>query len=231
MISGELVSCIEEAFANVDRPSPEEMAVEGGYIDQSFLLGIGSRRWQELRPLRNFVGDGGEIALLSPKAYLYYIPAYLVALVNESGEEFYLNGVLDSLWYEKGRPVRDDQARGLLDPRRGITETVHALEIEMPGLTDQERKNAAEVLVVAAAKLDHLKRVTGHDSFDESSLSAALRVLWEERIPLLTGLQKRCIARLLVHILERTKDWLVAPRIHTALDAYWGTFLDTPGDR
>jgi hypothetical protein len=231
MTSGELVLCIEEAFANLCRPSLEEMAGEGGYVDQSFLDGIGSRTWQELRPLRQFVGDGSEIALLSAQAYQYYLPAYLVALVDESGEEFYLNGVLDSLWYQNDRPFRDNQARELLDPRKGISATLHELEVEMPVLTDQERQTAAETLVGAATKLDHLHKLTGHDSFDESHLSAALQVLWEERIPSLTGPQKRCIARLLVHILKRTSDWLVAPRIQNALDAYWGTFLDNSGGR
>jgi len=40
---------------------------------------------------------------LSAKAYQYYVPAYLVALVDERNEEFYLTGVLDSLWYEDCR--------------------------------------------------------------------------------------------------------------------------------
>lgn len=224
----DLVTSIEEAFAGLDRPSPEEMAIEGSYVDRSFLNGVGSRTWQELRPLRRFVGDGSEIVLLSAKAYQYYLPAYLVALVDEPAEEFYLSGVLDSLCYEDDPPSRDRQVQDLFDPRKGFAETLRELETEMPSLTDQDRRAAAETRVSVAAKLARIKELTGHDSFDESCLRAGLRELWEERIPPLTGPQKRCIAQVLVRILERTADPFDAPRIQTALDVYWGRFLQVP---
>lgn len=222
----DLVTCIEAAFAGLDRPSTEEIAVEGDYVDKSFLDGVGSKTWQELRPLRHFVGDASEIVLLSAKAYQYYLPAYLVALIDEPAEEFYLDGVLDSVWYGSGPPSRDSLARNVFDPRKGLGETMRELEAEMPDLTDQERRTAAETRVSVAAKLAHLKELTGHDCLDESYLRTGLRVLWEARIPLLTEPQKKCIAQILLHVLERTTDWLVAPRIRAALDAYWGGFLD-----
>lgn len=102
----DLATCIEEAFAGLERPSLEEMAAAGTYVDQSFLDGVETKTWQELRPLRQYVGDAGEIVLLSAKAYQYYLPAYLHALIDEAGEEFYLSGVLDSLWHEDGRTPR-----------------------------------------------------------------------------------------------------------------------------
>jgi hypothetical protein len=100
MKPGELITSIEEAFADIDRPSIEAM---GGYVERQFLDGVRSRAWQELRPLRQFVRGGGDIVLLSAKAYQYYLPAYLVALIDEPAEEFYLNGVLDSVWYGSDR--------------------------------------------------------------------------------------------------------------------------------
>jgi hypothetical protein len=43
-------------------------------------------------------------------------------------------------------------------------------------------------------------------------------------MPLLTGPQKRCIAHVLMHILENTADEFDAPHIQTMLDQYWGAF-------
>src|ERR1022692_745104 len=98
MLPEDLAQRIEAAFRSLDRPSLDEMAAAGTYVDEPFLAAVESRTWQELRPLREYIGDGSELALLSPKAYQYYLPAYLYALIDEAGDEFYLNGVLDSLW-------------------------------------------------------------------------------------------------------------------------------------
>jgi len=97
MSSEDLVMCIEEAFAGLEHPSLEGLAAPDTYVDESFIEGVGSKTWQELRPLRDYVGDGSEIVLLSAKAYQYYLPAYLVALVDKRAEKFYLDWVLDSL--------------------------------------------------------------------------------------------------------------------------------------
>ena len=229
MTPEDLITSIEEAFAGLDRPSVEEMAAAGTDVDQSFLDGVGAMTWQELRPLRRFVGDGGEIALLSAKAYCYYLPAYLVALVDEAGEEFYLNGVLDSLWCEGREPSEDSPIKDYFDPRKGLDEALNELAAEMPYLTDQEKMAAAEMRVGVAQKLAYVKEITGYDWQDGASLLPYRRTQWEERIPLLTDPQKRCITRVLVRVLERTTDWVVAPRIQTARDAYWGAVLEVPG--
>lgn len=220
----DLAQCIEEAFGSVECPSLEEMAAADCSIEDEFIYAVESNTWQELRPLRHFVGDGGEIVLLSAKAYQYYLPAYLVALVDEPAEEFYLNGVLDSLWYESWLPSGGSLVRDFFDPRKGLDETLHEIETQMPHLTDQEKKTAAETRVSNARRLADLKEITGHDLLDRSYL----RVLWEERMPLLTDQQNKCIAQLLVHILERTKDPFDAPRIQTMLDKYWSAFLVRP---
>lgn len=161
---------IEQAFDAVEAPSVTELAATGTYVDQVFTRGVGLKRWQELRPLRAFLSSADEIVLLSPKAYLYYLPAYLCALVDRSGDEFYLDGVLTSLW-----PVGNGAAIG------------------------------------------------------------CLRRLWEERMPLLTPRQNRCISCILVHIRDRTDDGLLgslsnAHRIDNMLLCYWGFYLGREGD-
>jgi hypothetical protein len=175
------------------------------------------------------VGDGSEIALLSAKAYQYYLPAYLYALIDEAGEEFYLNGVLDSMWYEDGQTHDDSLVRAYFDPGKGLDETLRELEGQMPELTDQERRAAAQTRVDVAQKMADIKELTGHDFLDSSHRQAGLRALWEERIPILTDHQKRCLALILVHILERSTDPFDVPHLRTALDAYWGAFLVEPG--
>ena len=220
----ELVTCIEEAFGGLGLPSLEEMVAPDTYVDESFIDGVGSRTWQELRPLRDYIGDGSEIVLFSARAYQYYIPAYLVALVDESAEEFYLNGVLDSLWFERCPPLDDRSLiRDHFDPRKGVDETLREIEIQMPHLTPQERKAAAETRVSNARRLAYLKEITGHDYLNPDT--SYLRLRWEERMPLLTEPQKRCIARVLIRVLERTTDVFDAPRIRAMLDNYWKTFL------
>jgi hypothetical protein len=113
--------------------------------------------------------DYSEIVLLSPKAYQYYLPAYLYAMINPEGDGFYLHGVLDSLWYE---------------------ELEGGLRYESPRLRD----------------------------------------IWEERMALLTGQQKKCIAHFLVEILKRTDDRILgkysdALRIEHMLKKYWNAWL------
>ena len=222
----DLAHRIEAAFGSLDPPTLEEMAAAGTYVDEPFLAAVESKTWQELRPLRDHVGDGSELALLSPRAYQYYLPAYLYALIDEAGDEFYLNGVLDSLWWGPWDDSDNQALEDLFDPRKGWEEWMPELERQMPQLTDQERRIIAERRVSNAEKRALLKDLIGRDWHDRS----CLRELWEERIPLLTHQQKECIARILVHILERTADPLDTSHVRTALDAYWGAYLDKPGD-
>jgi len=94
----ELSRRIEEAFADCERPSPDEVTA---YAGSSFIDAVGPRLWQELRPLGHYLADSLDIVLLSPKAYRYYLPAYLHALLDPAEDGFYLHHVLDSLWFEE----------------------------------------------------------------------------------------------------------------------------------
>ncbi len=225
MIDEDLIVCIDKAFGELDRPLLEELAAEDTSIEKSFLDGIGAKTWQEMRPLHRYIGDGTEIVVLSATAYQYYIPAYLVALVDGSADEFYLDSVLDSLWYETGLPSSDNLVQDFFDPGRGLDETLRKLETEMPYLSDDERKAAAQMRVSAAAKLAHVTELSGYDFFDESQRRLRRQARWDERMPLLTDPQKQCIARLLVHILGRTTEALDSVRIQNMLDRYWSAFL------
>jgi len=220
----DLVASIEEAFGGLDRPSPEEISGYYTYADQDFLDAFGQRTWQELRPLSQYIRGAGDLLVLSAKVYQYCLPAYLVALVDEAGEDSYLSGVLKSLWYEVEH--RDSRLlRDHFDPRKGMAETLNELEIQMPELTDQERMKAAEIRAGIAQKIAYIKELRGVDLLDSYQWQARLRAKWEERMPLLTGLQKNCIARVLVLILERTTDPFGRRRIQTLLDKYWRAFL------
>src|SRR3954470_9009994 len=106
MLSEELRHCLEDAFGSLEPPCIEELAATDTYMDESFedavkTVTIRTKRWQELRPMRQYIGDYSEIVLLSAKAYQYYLPAYLYALIDPEGDGLYLHGVLDSLWYEE----------------------------------------------------------------------------------------------------------------------------------
>jgi hypothetical protein len=181
-----------------------------------------------MRPLHRYIGDGSEIVVLSATAYQYYIPAYLVALVDGSADEFYLDAVLDSLWYESGLPSSDNLVRDFFDPGKGLDATLRKLKTEMPYLTDEERKAAAQMRVSVAAKLAYVTELSGYDFFDESQRRGRRQARWDERMSLLTDPQKRCIARLLVHILGRTTEALDSVRIQNMLDKYWSAFLTQP---
>lgn len=221
MCHEDLVKCLDEAFGQLERPAPEEMAAPDTYVDEPFLYAVESKTWQDLRPLREYIGDGSDIALLSTKAYQYYFPAYLYALIDEAGDEFYLNGVLDSLWYEDWRDSEERAAGLFLVPRGGWEELMPEVAKQMPHLTYQERKIVAERRVSIAEKLAKLTEMTGRDWADISYL----RERWEERMPMLTDQQKECVAKTLVHVLERTSDESNASRIQAMLDKYWLGFL------
>lgn len=222
-----LARCLEQEFAGLSRPALEEMAAADTYVDQSFIDGVGLRPWQELRPLRRYVGDASDIVLLSAKAYQYYLPAYLYALIDPAGDEFYLTGVLDSLWYESLPGAEDDRiAPWFSASKGGWQELMPELEQQMPELTDQQRRHLAARRFRIAKGLAHIKGTTDSEWIERP----LQRARWEERMPLLTNPQKNCIAGTLVHILDRTTDVSDAGRIQTMLNGYWRAFLVDPGD-
>jgi hypothetical protein len=218
----DLSTRIEEAFAGLDPPCFEELAAADCSIEDEFLDAVESRTWRELRPLRQYIGAGGEIVVLSAKAYQYYIPAYLFALIDEAGDEYYLDHVLDSLWYEDGLKVTLPAYLFFIPPG-GWEELMPEIEKQMPHLTYQERQSVAEIRVNIAVKMAKVTEMTGRDWSDRSYL----RDHWEERMPLLTSQQKSCIAAILLHVLERTTYKPDADRIENMLDKYWRAFLLT----
>jgi uncharacterized protein DUF6714 len=170
----DLARCLEDAFGGLEAPCLKELAAIDTYMDESFEDAVKTdtartKRWQDLRPMAQYIGDYSEIVLLSPRAYQYYLPAYLYALIDQAGDGLYLLGVLDSLWYE-----------------------------DLDG----------EILYGSPRM---------HD-------------IWKERMALLTPQQKKCIAQILVKILERIDDRLqgkhsAALRIELMLKKYWNAWL------
>jgi hypothetical protein len=160
-----LARCLEEAFGNLEQPSLEEMAAPDTYIDQSFVDGVKSHAWQNLRPLKTHLGDASEVVLLSAKAYRYYLPAYLYALIDKEGDEFYLDGILDSLWYE-GLYFDMPRSRELWEERMAL-------------LTDQQKRCIAHLLV-------HILRRTSDRFLEEGSntrrIESMLKKYWNARL-------------------------------------------------
>src|SRR5260370_5522108 len=221
MRSQDLARCIEKAFGGLERPPIDQVPASSRYIDEPLLLAVESKTWEELRPLREHIGDASEIALLSAKGYQYYLPAFLFALIDESGDDYYLNGVLDSLLYEAWEDPEDRTFENFYDPRKRSEDYLPELEKHIPELSDQERRSVAEQRALLASKLAYLRETAGWDRHDRSFL----RELWEERMPLLTVKQKNCIAQTLQHVLERTTDSSDAARIQVMLARYWSAFL------
>jgi hypothetical protein len=149
MAAEELARCLDETFGELEPPCLEELAAEDTYMDESFVKQVKTdtdrtKRWQDLRPMRLYIGDYSELCLLSPKAYQYYLPAYLHALIDKEGDGFYLLGVLDSVWYE-------DLDGELLYGRPSMRER---WEERMALLTDQQKKCIAHFLVEILKRSD-----------------------------------------------------------------------------
>src|SRR5207244_179841 len=73
MTPEELQQCLEEAFGDLEPPFLEELAASDTYMDESFVDQVNTgkasvKRWQELRPMSQYIGDYSEIVLFSPKA-------------------------------------------------------------------------------------------------------------------------------------------------------------------
>lgn len=96
----DLIQCLQEAFGDTEPPLSAELEAANCTIESSFPDAVRGRSWRDLRPLDSYIPDASDLVLLSAKAYCYYLPAYLYALVGGESDNVYLNGVLDSLWYE-----------------------------------------------------------------------------------------------------------------------------------
>jgi len=145
MTPEQLALCLEEGFGSLEPPRLDELAAaDTYYVDKEFVDAVKDKRWQDLRPMRLYVGDYSEICLLAPKAYQYYLPAYLHALIDKAGDGFNLLGVLDSLWYE-------DLDGELLYGRASMRERWGD---RMALLIDQQKKCIAHLLVESLNRTD-----------------------------------------------------------------------------
>jgi hypothetical protein len=220
METEKLVECLEEVFGGLRPPQAGEMAAASCSVDANFIRAVRSKTWQELRPLHQYVGDARELASFSAEAYQYYLAAFLYAVIRDADYDRYLSGLLNSLWYENWKAVMEaarERYRVPSDEREAMSE----IEREMPSITPEERKVAAESRFGVAKKLAKLTEISGRDWADVSHH----RRMWDERMAVLTHEQKRCIAKSLVHILERRPHPNHARRIQAALDGYWRAFL------
>jgi hypothetical protein len=106
-----------------------------------------TKRWQELRPLRQYLGNSLDIHLLAPEACQYYLPAYLYAMTDPENVWCYLGSVLDRLWYENeyGDPLYNDPLH------RDVWEEFAAL------LTDRQKRCIAHCLVEILKSADSIE--------------------------------------------------------------------------
>ncbi len=150
MTPQELQQCLEEAFGDLEPPYFEELGAF--YPFESFLDLVKTdtartKRWQELRPLTQYLHGSLDIFLLTPEACQYYLPAYLYAMTDPEVIWQYLGSVLDTLWYEDewGDPLHNNP--GLRDR----WEDFAAL------LTDRQKRCIAHCLVEILKSADSIE--------------------------------------------------------------------------
>jgi hypothetical protein len=114
MTPEELQQCLEEAFGGLEPPYFQELTRSFG-MDLNFEEAVRTdtartKRWQELRPLTQYLYSSLNILLLTPEACVYYLPAFLYAMTDPGAVWRYLSPVLDTLWYENedGGPVSNN---------------------------------------------------------------------------------------------------------------------------
>jgi len=103
MTPEELRQCLEEAFGDLEPPYLAEVSESAdidGFEDAVRAVSGTTKRWQELRPLIQYQRLGLAIFLLTPRAWQYYLPAYLYAITDPDDVWRYLSPILDTLWYE-----------------------------------------------------------------------------------------------------------------------------------
>ena len=150
MTPEELQHRLEEAFGDLEPPLFEELGTF--YPFETFLEVVKTdtaraRRWQELRPLTQYLHGSLDVFLLTPEAFQYYLPAYLYAMTDREVIWQYLSHVLTKLWYE-------DEDGDLLfnDPRyRETWEEFAAL------LTDRQKRCIAHCLVEILKSADSIE--------------------------------------------------------------------------
>ena len=140
MTTEELRQCLEKAFGDLEPPYFRELG--HFYPFEAFLDAVKTdtartKRWQELRPLRQYLHGSLDIHLLAREACQYYLPAYLYAMTDPENVWCYLGSVLDTLWYENecGDPLHNNPSL------RGRWEEFASL------LTDPQKRCIAHCLV------------------------------------------------------------------------------------
>src|SRR6266436_5937331 len=148
MTREELKQCLEEAFGDLEPPYFEELGtfypVEQEFKDAVKTDTPRTKRWQELRPLRQYLGSSVDIFLLTPKACQYYLPAYLYAMTDPDVVWSYLSFVLGTLWYE------DEFG----DPLYHNAHVRNMWEELTPLLTDRQKRCIAHWLVEVSRIID-----------------------------------------------------------------------------
>jgi len=112
MTTAELRQCLDEAFGDLDPPNFTDLTQWN--LDAAFERVVRTetekaRRWQELRPLKDFATDALNFMIMKAAAQRYYLPAFLYAMADPEDIWRYLGPVLNVLWYEDefGDPILD----------------------------------------------------------------------------------------------------------------------------
>src|SRR5712692_2479400 len=104
MTPEELQQCLEDAFGGVEPPYFDESFAGSGmephFEDVVRTDTAKTKRWQELRPLKQYLHGSLGIHRLTTKACHYYLPAFLYAMTDPKDIWQYLGSVLSTLWYE-----------------------------------------------------------------------------------------------------------------------------------
>ena len=126
-------------------------------------------RWQELRPLSQYLNSSLAIFSLAPEACQYYLPAYLYAMTDPEVVWIYLSPILDTLWYE------DDEGT-LLYNNSHMRDRWEALTHL---LTDQQRRCIAHWLVQVLRRInDPSVKVSTEEDWERERIENMLEKYW-----------------------------------------------------
>lgn len=102
-MSQELIQKIEEAFEEISYPGDDNI----GMSDTDDF--IGQKEWQSV-PLELLLRNQTKIVVLTPSAYIFYLPAYMCAVLRYPEAEQFLDSIIFSLIPSKGyNPVSISQ--------------------------------------------------------------------------------------------------------------------------
>src|SRR4051812_47506778 len=117
MTPQEIKACIEQAFGDLQPPLFQELTYSFGmgsqFEEAARTETDRTKRWQELRPLRQYFYGTDAIIRPAPEARRYFLPAYLYGLMDDADkimDECWLGPILTKLFYEDefGDPLFQD---------------------------------------------------------------------------------------------------------------------------